>query len=495
MSKIPNNDDGLNDTDFANLFASDNREPPKELDKLILDNALLSQHDSIPQRHESFIQKYAPLFGTAAVLMIAFALTPLVMNAPESASDIASITTAEATAESSLAKAPTAASVQELGNQQGSGASADDSSALGDIAIASSETLPQSTHSAEPTSTASGPALSVAADSVAADTTDTSDEDTIASVSSATINKAVESDATESLTEGDTDALGIDADAPGIGENENFFRESENSDTAAVTLAKDNAAEEIAEAESILDLAKTEIAIDDEVASQDTDQIMKDELIIRAEPAATSESAAESTAESEPESNLAPAPEIQAIVVEAIVESAQTVPTPSVRALNENKLVQEATTAEKADDRNLGAGSVDLADNSTDTLEQQNSSGELQEGESARIAELELLALKPNTLAVDESAQIQRATKRAREQDDNPQSEEGDLQSVKPARVKAKNYRSSALLWVIEIKHLYNEKNIDQAREELALFRKKYPDNSNERLLPKELLKLKANPD
>jgi len=78
---------------------------------------------------------------------------------------------------------------------------------------------------------------------------------------------------------------------------------------------------------------------------------------------------------------------------------------------------------------------------------------------------------------------------RASEQDTKRQAKEGAAQTNKAARVKAENYRESALLWVIEIKHLYEEKNIDEAREELALFRKKYPDNANERLLPKALLK------
>lgn len=55
------------------------------------------------------------------------------------------------------------------------------------------------------------------------------------------------------------------------------------------------------------------------------------------------------------------------------------------------------------------------------------------------------------------------------------------------------NYRESPLLWVIEIKHLFNENKIASARNELGAFREKYPNNVNERLLPPALRTL--NPD
>lgn len=54
-------------------------------------------------------------------------------------------------------------------------------------------------------------------------------------------------------------------------------------------------------------------------------------------------------------------------------------------------------------------------------------------------------------------------------------------------RVRPENFRDSPLLWVIEIKHLHNEKNDELARKELNLFRQKFPNNANERLLPSEL--------
>jgi len=121
MSRIPNNDDGLNDADFANLFASDNRQPPNELDKLILDNALLSQNDSIAQQHPTFIQKYAPLFGTAAVLMIAFALTPLIINTPESVSTVASVYSTKPVSDMSVEALATLDATQETVSQPLSG--------------------------------------------------------------------------------------------------------------------------------------------------------------------------------------------------------------------------------------------------------------------------------------------------------------------------------------------------------------------------------------
>lgn len=59
-------------------------------------------------------------------------------------------------------------------------------------------------------------------------------------------------------------------------------------------------------------------------------------------------------------------------------------------------------------------------------------------------------------------------------------------------RVRPANYRSSPLLWINEIKQLHFEKNNDSVREELAAFRKAYPENSNEQLLPKELQNLQT---
>jgi len=56
-----------------------------------------------------------------------------------------------------------------------------------------------------------------------------------------------------------------------------------------------------------------------------------------------------------------------------------------------------------------------------------------------------------------------------------------------------KSYRRSALLWVLQIKQLHKDNNIDQAQEELVEFRKQFPDSSHERLLPAELKRESGN--
>jgi len=65
-------------------------------------------------------------------------------------------------------------------------------------------------------------------------------------------------------------------------------------------------------------------------------------------------------------------------------------------------------------------------------------------------------------------------------------------QSRKERRVPPEKYRNSPLLWIIEIKHLHKEQQPELVREELTAFRKKYPENPSERLLPKELQVLKT---
>jgi len=85
MSKTPNNDD-LNDADISELFAADKSLSPigdQALDEHVLSKARAAQHET--ENHytnESFLQKYAPVIGSAAVLLIAFGLTPLSKNAP-----------------------------------------------------------------------------------------------------------------------------------------------------------------------------------------------------------------------------------------------------------------------------------------------------------------------------------------------------------------------------------------------------------------------------
>lgn len=97
MSKLPNNHDELNDVDIAALFAADNHEPSAELDKAILSAARKAQTEQHLGSDEPFVQRYAPLFGTAAVLMIAIGLTPIQPTLPGNATQPAAKSTADIT--------------------------------------------------------------------------------------------------------------------------------------------------------------------------------------------------------------------------------------------------------------------------------------------------------------------------------------------------------------------------------------------------------------
>jgi len=133
-------------------------------------------------------------------------------------------------------------------------------------------------------------------------TTDTSSADLVATASTATASAetnaaADESDASELLANVDTDAIGIDSEELEIGANENLAHESEKADLTIPALQENNDAADNADGGSVVGLDNTEAANTNEVASADTNQIMKDELITQAEP------------EVEPVATPAPAPE------------------------------------------------------------------------------------------------------------------------------------------------------------------------------------------
>lgn len=92
MSNTPDNQDnqqdGLNDDDINALFAADDQQPNAQLDSLVLDYAKAAQTEIIKPKRESFMQRYTPLLSTAAVVVLAIALTPLMINAPQFEQDV-----------------------------------------------------------------------------------------------------------------------------------------------------------------------------------------------------------------------------------------------------------------------------------------------------------------------------------------------------------------------------------------------------------------------
>jgi len=84
MSKIPKRQNPLNDGDIAALFESEHREPSAELDKRVLDNARSSQNAVHKPGQQSVFLKYSPVFGTAAVVVLAVILAPFIVSSPES---------------------------------------------------------------------------------------------------------------------------------------------------------------------------------------------------------------------------------------------------------------------------------------------------------------------------------------------------------------------------------------------------------------------------
>jgi len=403
MSKLPTNDEGMNDADLATLFALNNSEPPKELDQLILQNARLSQQDSLPQQSETFIQKYAPLFGTAAVLMIAFALTPLTMNAPESMPDMA------------IAPAPQSKTTPAQFSPAESAAVPTDRQA---IAKTSQTTLTNSD-----TDTAAG-TTSVASASIEAEP--------VPAEPVASNTASNEPNSPELMADADTDAVGTEL------------------------------AEEPAEDESIV----ASVNVETEISAPEPEPI----------PQPIVEALANSA---------------ESVEAEAEIESEVEIETGAGAGADELEVEEsKRENAMPADSDNVDATAHlgDSSDNPTDTLGLQLAPEEPQVDTEARIGELEISAVAPNTLVEDDSVLLRQLREPVQDQSTRLRAEQDTTKATKPARVKAKNYRGSALLWAIEIKHLYNEKNIEQAREELALFRKKYPDNGNERLLPEKLL-------
>jgi len=79
--------DNLNDDDISALFATDEQQSPTELDSQILSYAKSAQTETITHKRETFLQRYTPLISTAAVVALAIAITPLLMNAPQLAQD------------------------------------------------------------------------------------------------------------------------------------------------------------------------------------------------------------------------------------------------------------------------------------------------------------------------------------------------------------------------------------------------------------------------
>jgi len=442
MSNIPNNDDGLNDADFATLFSADNNQPPKELDKLILDNALLSQHDSLSKPQETFTQKYAPLFGLAAILLIAIAVTPLMMNAPESKPDL--VTGRTSLQES--ARVSAGDSVQVSVNQQ---VSADHNNLSSRTTLATPESA---STTSEPISTANESLQNTTAVSTAADTvidSDTnsivassSEANTVTATSGSEVSAEIETEPKLSVVAESTSAeftepssmAEADTDAPGINTDDVMARVTEQAgseDTRNTSQAELNRLR--TEAEGILTFVR------------------------RAAKVRAARRAAEKAAESNS--------------------------TPNSQVLNgDDSAVQKTAAAE--------INRPDFAEvrriSSTNALnvDRKDTADELQESAALSEFESEMSALAPNTTSTDESTRLSQAP----ELDVRLNIGRDTRQSTSPARTESKNYRSSALLWVIEIRHLFNEQNTDQAREELVLFRKKYPDNDNERLLPKNLL-------
>ncbi len=443
MSKIPTNNDGLNDADFATLFSSDTSHPPKELDKLVLDNALLSQHNSLPQQHETFTQKYAPIFGTAAILMIAFGLTPLTMNAPESQPDLA----LEPTPMQETASQPTATDSNQLSTRkQADVVSEDESNQPSRVALAEPESTVQARKAVEPLSTVPNAPLPADASAVVADTSD-ADTNVLASESADRITQAESSTANTSTN---------------------------------VAVAKSN----VAEAASIAA---------DSVANSNATQNGTDKTeFIESAPAATVNSFAETTAEDDTKEL-----EFTATASTAEADTDSHTDTDALGVNTEDSFVRQLKNADSDSVAQANTGvelageerSQDSTFKSIDTTELESGVVEMQKNRSRLRGEQEALITTLNSQSVDESVNLKQTPK----PDTKLIDDQADSQVIQPAREKAKNYRSSALLWVIEIKHLHKENKTEQALKELALFRKKFPDNDNERLLPKELLKAETD--
>jgi len=436
MSKIPNNDDELNDADLAKLFASNNSEPPKDLDKLILDNALLSQHESLPKQHETFTQKYAPIFGTAAVLMIAIGLTPMTMNAPQSTPHL------------TQGPAPTP------------------------------EPMPQTPNTAETISAASSTAQTTAAVSVVKETTDTETsaiasemaiDTTETQITAAVPEVADRTSGTESADSASNASIATNSSA----EVESIELISTADEPIEQVLSEES---NTAEAESMTETDSDALGIDtDENIARESVQIDEKQVarLKTATPLVNKSTPADSknTTTTEPSTELLP-------------NVAKIDSSPNRQVNDDAELEPEKTALSSAAKRILEERSSDQAVELMIVAEPPNDTIELQDNEAMQNVEQTPSTAASEIQAIDEPVRL----KRAPEQDLSLRAEQEVSQPDKPAPEKVKKTRSSAFLWVIEIKRLYKENMVDEAKEELTLFRKKFPDNDNERLLPKELL-------
>jgi len=465
MNNIPDNDEDLNDADITTLFASNKKEPSKELDKQILDNALLSQYDLLPQQRETFTKKYAPVIGTAAVLMIAIGLTPLTMNKPESTPELAQgpaptkesaqAITADSvhiqpnqrtdTNDASIMEEESIATINNSGTQSSAADSASDETKR--IVIAEAEsTLTNSTtgeYNAEIVTAKVAPKTpdSISDESVAPN--DSADTEIVASASTAQDSTPAVTTLAEPATEVETDAIGVD-------EDENVIRLPDKLELSPTAPANNSNEELLLANGTIIGSAETEASIGDNIGdSKDplsTTGSVKIELSTDQELSVVN-------------SMLAP-----------------------ITQNEKNDLPQSNTatiTLVEQDNGELTSTTKPL-----DTIASQSRRIELRKDQILRRAEQESFSVVPSKQTVNKTVRIAQA----QNQEANIQAEQDATRTDKPARVKSNNYRSSALLWIIEIKHLYKENEKDQARAELILFRKKFPDNNNERLLPIELL-------
>ncbi len=402
MSRTPKNNDGLNDADIAALFAADERSamataPSAELDAAILENARAAHQQSlVTPEPETFQRKYAPVFATAAVLLIGIGLTPFNTKAPKDAFE----------ADARLAL-DTAA----------------DTDALAEI---NEETLPEALVALP--SVDSGPSQSKVA---------VAGEDS-------TRKKSVETDSQDLLqrqtqTRLESEELSV-VDANSETEVEQAL-ETETT-TAPKRVIVENA------------IIETDVSIDAESNLQQ--QFAKREQNTRGASITNDSNNAKKQADN---TALASESKTQRYDVEALMESA-----PVVTLIPSSQIQSDADK-----DSNVLAKQETNAAPSSRLVEQ------TPQPVAEAVTEQTELPAQSQIIASDQSNSSQTAAPAQKER-----------------RVRPKNYRSSPLLWIIEIRHLHDEKQNELVREELTAFRKKHPDNSNERLLPKELQALET---
>jgi len=425
MSNIQKNDDELNDADFATLFSANKSQPSKELDKLILDNAIASQHDALPQQRETATQKYAPLFGIAAALAFAITLTPLVMNSSGSAPELASLP-APPTKNTSTSMAT---SGQTAANEQAAVASSDESTQASRIAMT------------EP--------------------------------ASQTINAETPSEETASAETANTETLSAGTTSPETNNTENDSPVNSIASTSAATPVTDT---KLAEADI------KDVAID--AAVTDAASGLQNSTPAQESVAAVPETEDDSDAigvESEQDS-------------ERLLRKAESDAVAQANKAIEKSLYESESLLESNAPQSFAESSAEPIENSA----LQNDAEELQEEASVPIAELALNPLSPDSLVANETVALKRspepeATLSVGKNETTLLNQQALTNTKTHPEIYPKIYRSSALSWALEIKRLYEEPNIDKAQEELVLFRKKYPNNENERLLPEKLVIIKKD--